>query len=105
MKYSKAEVHCKTHGVSALRLKTPWSMRTLGLRRLTYVATLSGIAEGRRRESAKRLQGLVQEGVLTRLVALGLARDTRLRWLGDRRSHRPSASVRWSPAREPLEPQ
>jgi hypothetical protein len=51
-------------------------MRTLGLRRLPDVATLSrGLARADR-ESAKRLQGLLREGVVTRLVALGLSRVT-----------------------------
>ncbi|MCA1601301.1 MAG: hypothetical protein LC776_06545 [Acidobacteria bacterium] len=49
MKYSKPEGHCKTHGVSALRLKTPCHADARPAP-LTYVATLSGIGEGRRRE-------------------------------------------------------
>ena len=54
----------------------PLLMRTLGLRRLPDVATLSrGLARADT-ESAKRLQGLVREGVVTRLVALGLSRVT-----------------------------
>ncbi|MDQ3772986.1 MAG: transposase [Pseudomonadota bacterium] len=143
MKYSKAEVHCKTHGLPALRFEDsqltsfsglvllqalvahlglkerlrrcfghltvspifghttlvlclvlhlmlgyrrlgdlryysddPLVMRTLGLRRLPDVATLSrGLARADA-ESVKHLQGLVREGVVTRLVALGLARVT-----------------------------
>ena len=143
MKYSKAEVHCKTHGLPALRFEDsqltsfsglillqalvarlglkerlrrcfshltvsrifghatlvlclvlhltlgyrrlrdmryysddPLVMRTLGLRRLPDVATLSrGLARADT-ESVKRLQGLVREGVVTRLVALGLSRVT-----------------------------
>ena len=51
-------------------------LRTLGLRRLPDVATLSrGLARADA-ESVKRLQGLVREGVVTRLVALGLSRVT-----------------------------
>jgi hypothetical protein len=54
----------------------PLVMRTLGLRRLPDVATLSrGLARADA-ESVKRLQGLVREGVVTRLVALGLSRVT-----------------------------
>jgi hypothetical protein len=143
MKYSKAEVHCKTHGLPALRFEDsqltsfsglvllqalfarlglkerlrrcfshltispifghatlvlclvlhltlgyrrlrdmryyaddPLVMRTLGLRRLPDVATLSrGLARADT-ESVRRLQGLVREGVVTRLVALGLSRAT-----------------------------
>jgi hypothetical protein len=143
MRYSKAEVHCKTHGLPALRFEDsrltsfsglillqallarlglkerlrrcfshltvsrifghatlvlclvlhltlgyrrlrdmryysddPLLMRTLGLRRLPDVATLSrGLARADA-ESVKRLQGLVREGVVTRLVALGLSRVT-----------------------------
>jgi Transposase DDE domain group 1 len=143
MKYSKAEVHCKTHGLPALRFEDcqltsfsglvllqalfarlglkerlrrcfshltvspifgqatlvlclvlhlmlgyrrlrdmryysddPLVMRTLGLRRLPDVATLSrGLARADR-ESVQRLQGLVRKGVVTRLVALGLSRVT-----------------------------
>jgi hypothetical protein len=143
MKYSKAEVHCKTHGLPALRFEDsqltsfsglvliqalfarlglkerlrrcfthltvsrifghatlvlclvlhltlgyrrlrdmryysddPLVMRTLGLRRLPDVATLSrGLARADA-ESVKRLQGLVREGVVSRLVALGLSRVT-----------------------------
>ncbi|MGH8565537.1 MAG: hypothetical protein ACREXW_16190 [Gammaproteobacteria bacterium] len=49
-------------------------IRTLGLRRLPDVATLSrGLARADA-ESAKHLQGLVRERVVTRLVALGLSR-------------------------------
>ncbi|MCA1853507.1 MAG: IS1380 family transposase [Beggiatoa sp.] len=143
MKYSKAEVHCKTHGLPALRFEDsqmtsfsglillqalfarlrlkerlrrcfshltvspifghatlvlclvlhlmlgyrrlrdisyysddPLVMRTLGLRRLPDVATLSrGLARADA-ESAQRLQALMREGVVTRLVALGLSRVT-----------------------------
>ena len=54
----------------------PLVMRTLGLRRLPDVATLSrGLARADA-ESVKRLQGLVREGVVSRLVALGLSRVT-----------------------------
>jgi hypothetical protein len=54
----------------------PLVMRTLGLSRLPDVATLSrGLARADA-ESAQRLQGLVREGVVTRLVALGLSRVT-----------------------------
>ena len=150
MKYSKAEVHCKTHGLPALRFEDsqltsfsgliliqalfarlglkerlrrcfsyltvspifghatlvlclvlhlmlgyrrlrdmrcysddPLVMGTLGLRRLP-VATLSrGLARADA-ERAQRLQGLVRGG--SRDPACGawaLARDARLRWLGD----------------------
>ncbi|MCA1606677.1 MAG: IS1380 family transposase [Acidobacteria bacterium] len=143
MKYSKAEVHCKTHGLPTLRFEDsrltsfsgliliqalvahlglkerlrrcfthltvspifghatlvlclvlhlmlgyrrlrdmryysedPLLMRTLGLRRLPDVATLSrGLARADA-ESVKRLQGLMREGVVTRLVTLGLSRVT-----------------------------
>jgi hypothetical protein len=143
MKYSKAEVHCKTHSQPALRFEDsqltsfsglvllqalfarlglkeklrrcfshltvslifghvtlvlclvlhltlgyrrlrdmryysddPLVMRTLGLRRLPDVATLSrGLARADR-ESVQRLQALVRDGVVTRLVALGLAHVT-----------------------------
>ena len=54
----------------------PLVMRTLGLRRLPDVATLSrGLARADA-ESVKRLHRLVREGVVTRLVALGLSRVT-----------------------------
>jgi hypothetical protein len=62
----------------------PLLMRTLGLRRLPDVATLSrGLARADT-ESAKRLQGLVREGGDTACGPWALARDARLRWLGDR---------------------
>ena len=51
-------------------------MRTLGLRRLPDVATLSRGLASADAESAKRLQALVRERVVTRLVALGLSRVT-----------------------------
>ena len=143
MKYSKAEVHCKTHGLPALRFEDsqltsfsglillqalfarlglkerlrrcfshltvsaifghatlvlclvlhltlgyrrlrdiryysddPLVMRTLGLSRLPDVATLSRGLSSADAESAKRLQGLLRERVVTRLVALGLSRVT-----------------------------
>lgn len=143
MKYSKAEVHCKTHGLPALRFEDsqltsfsglillqalfarlglkerlrrcfshltvsaifghatlvlclvlhltlgyrrlrdiryysddPLVMRTLGLSRLPDVATLSRGLASADAESAKRLQGLLRERVVTRLVALGLSRVT-----------------------------
>lgn len=143
MKYSKTEVHCKTHGLPALRFEDsqltsfsglillqalfarlglkerlrrcfshltvsaifghatlvlclvlhltlgyrrlrdiryysddPLVMRTLGLSRLPDVATLSRGLASADAESAKRLQGLLRERVVTRLVALGLSRVT-----------------------------
>ncbi len=143
MKYSKAEVHCKTHGLPALRFEDsqltsfsglillqalfarlglkerlrrcfshlpasaifghatlvlclvlhltlgyrrlrdiryysndPLVLRTLGLSRLPDVATLSRGLASADAESAKRLQGLLRERVVTRLVALGLSRVT-----------------------------
>ncbi len=143
MKYSKAEVHCKTHGLPALRFEDsqltsfsgliliqtlfthlglkerlrrcfshltvspifghatlvlclvlhlmlgyrrlrdiryysddPLVKRTLGLRRLPDVATLSRGLAVADAESARRLQGLLREGVVTRLVALALPRVT-----------------------------
>jgi hypothetical protein len=143
MKYSKAEVHCKTHGLPALRFEDsqltsfsglillqalfarlglkerlrrcfshlpvspifghatlvlclvlhltlgyrrlrdiryysddPLVMRTLGLSRLPDVATLSRGLASADAESARRLQGLLRERVVTRLVALGLSRVT-----------------------------
>ncbi|MGH8602799.1 MAG: transposase [Gammaproteobacteria bacterium] len=54
----------------------PLVRRTLGLRRLPDVATLSRGLAGADQESVTRLQGLLREGVLARLVALKLSRVT-----------------------------
>jgi len=54
----------------------PLVQRTLGLSRLPDVATLSRGLAVADAESVSRLQGLVREGVVTRLVALGLPRVT-----------------------------
>ena len=54
----------------------PLVQRTLGLSRLPDVATLSRGLAVADAESVRRLQGLVREGVVTRLVALGLPRVT-----------------------------
>jgi hypothetical protein len=54
----------------------PLVMRTLGLSRLPDVATLSRGLASADADSAKRLQGLLRERVVTRLVALGLSRVT-----------------------------
>jgi hypothetical protein len=54
----------------------PLVMRTLGLSRLPDVATLSRGLASADAESAKRLQGLLRERVVTRLVVLGLSRVT-----------------------------
>ena len=54
----------------------PLVKRTLGLSRLPDVATLSRGLAVADAESVRRLQGLVREGFVTRLVALGLSRVT-----------------------------
>jgi Transposase DDE domain group 1 len=54
----------------------PLVKRTLGLSRLPDVATLSRGLAVADAESVRCLQGLVREGVVTRLVALGLPRVT-----------------------------
>jgi len=54
----------------------PLVKRTLGLRRLPDVATLSRGLAGADEESVKRLHALLREGVVTRLVALALPRVT-----------------------------
>ena len=54
----------------------PLVKRTLGLRRLPDVTTLSRGLAGADEESVKRLQGLLREGVVTRLSALALPRVT-----------------------------
>ncbi|MGH8469237.1 MAG: hypothetical protein ACREVY_09745 [Gammaproteobacteria bacterium] len=50
--------------------------RTLGLRRLPDVATVSRALAGADEESVRRLQGLLRDGVLARLAALRLRRVT-----------------------------
>jgi hypothetical protein len=63
----------------------PLVMRTLGLRRLPDVATLSrGLARADA-ESVKRLQGFVRGGRDPARGSWARACDARLRWLGDRR--------------------
>lgn len=54
----------------------PLVKRTLGLSRLPDVATLSRGLAVADTESVTRLQGLVREGVVTRLATLGLSRVT-----------------------------
>ena len=54
----------------------PLVKRILGLRRLPDVATLSRALAGADHESVTRLQGLLRDGVLARLVTLKLSRVT-----------------------------